>query len=107
MSKNKEDIKTTGTITPEQAKRNMWCYPLGTFGRDMIYSLFTNFILVYVLFTRNLTAAQLMAITGIMIGARVFDALNDPLMGNIIERTRTRWGKYKPWLVIGALTTSV
>ena len=43
MSKNKEDIKTTGTITPEQAKRNMWCYPLGTFGRDMIYSLFTNF----------------------------------------------------------------
>lgn len=107
MSKNKEDIKTTGTITPEQAKRNMWCYPLGTFGRDMIYSLFTNFILVYVLFTRNLTAAQLMAITGIMIGARIFDALNDPLMGNIIERTRTRWGKYKPWLVIGALTTSV
>lgn len=48
-----------------------------------------------------------MAITGIMIGARVFDALNDPLMGNIIERTRTRWGKYKPWLVIGILSTSV
>ena len=37
---------------------------------------------------------------------RVFDALNDPLMGNIIERTRTRWGKYKPWLVIGILSTS-
>ena len=47
-----------------------------------------------------------MAITAIMIGARVFDALNDPLMGNIIERTRTRWGKYKPWLVIGILSTS-
>ena len=99
--------KNNQGITEKQAKRNLVCFPLGTFGRDMIYNLFTNFILVYVLFTHNLTAGQLMAITGIMIGARVFDALNDPLMGNIIERTRTRWGKYKPWLVIGILSTSV
>ena len=107
MSKNKDyDAAQTG-ISEKQAKRNLWFFPLGTFGRDMIYNLFTNFILVYVLFTHNLTPAQLMAITGIMIGARVFDALNDPLMGNIIERTRTRWGKYKPWLVIGILSTSV
>ena len=89
------------------AKRNLFFFPIGTLGRDMIYNLFTNYILLYVLFTHNLTPAQLMAITGIMIGARVFDALNDPLMGNIIERTRTRWGKYKPWLTIGILSTSV
>lgn len=90
-----------------QAKRNLFFFPIGTLGRDMIYNLFTNYILVYVLFTHKLTAAQLMAITGIMIGARVFDALNDPLMGNIIEGTRTRWGKYKPWLLIGILLTSI
>jgi melibiose permease/lactose/raffinose/galactose permease len=42
-----------------------------------------------------------------MVAARIFDALNDPVMGNIIERTRTRWGKFKPWLVVGILTTSV
>ncbi|MBQ6389351.1 MAG: MFS transporter [Mogibacterium sp.] len=95
------------TITPEQARRNLFMFPLGTFGRDMIYNLFTNYLLLYVLFTHQLTPAQLMAITGIMIGARVFDALNDPLMGNIIERTRTKWGKYKPWLLIGILSTSV
>ena len=88
-------------------KRNLIMFPLGTVGRDMIYQLFTNFILTYILFTRNLTAAQLMAITGIMVGARIFDALNDPIMGNIIERTRGRHGKFKPWLVIGILTTSV
>lgn len=107
MSKKTESAASQAGISEKQAKRNLWFFPLGTFGRDMIYNLFTNFILVYVLFTHNLTPAQLMAITGIMIGARVFDALNDPLMGNIIERTRTRWGKYKPWLVIGILSTSI
>lgn len=87
-------------------KKNLWMFPLGTVGRDMIYTLFTNFILTYILFTRSLTAAQLSAITAIMVAARVFDALNDPIMGNIIERTRSRYGKFKPWLLIGILLTS-
>ncbi|MCR4612278.1 MAG: glycoside-pentoside-hexuronide (GPH):cation symporter [Lachnospiraceae bacterium] len=86
-------------------KRNLWFYPLGTVGRDMIYVLFTNFVYLYVLYTRDLTNAQLAAITGIMVAARVFDAINDPLMGNIIERTRSKFGKFKPWLVIGLLST--
>ncbi|MDY4067788.1 glycoside-pentoside-hexuronide (GPH):cation symporter [Bullifex sp.] len=88
-------------------KKNLWFFPLGTVGRDMLYQLFTNYILLYVLFTRQLTAAQLMAITVIMVLARIFDAVNDPIMGNIIERTRTKWGKYKPWLLIGIITTSI
>ncbi len=87
-------------------KRNLIMFPLGTVGRDMIYNLVTNYLMTFVLFTRKLSAAQLGAITAIMVAARVFDALNDPIMGNIIERTRTRWGKFKPWLVIGILTTA-
>ena len=87
-------------------RRNLWTYPVGTVGRDMIYQLFTNYILTYTLFTRELTAAQLAAITGIMIAARIFDALNDPIMGNIIESTRTRFGKFKPWLLAGVISTS-
>lgn len=88
-------------------KKNLILYPLGTIGRDMIYNLFTNFILTFILFTRKLDAAQLAAITAIIVGARVFDALNDPIMGNIIERTRTKWGKFKPWLAIGIVSTSI
>ena len=88
-------------------KKNLIMFPLGTVGRDMMYNLFSAQLLTFVLFTRFLTAAQLAAITAIMFAARVFDALNDPVMGNIIERTRSRYGKFKPWLVIGILSTSV
>ncbi len=88
-------------------RRNLFFFPLGTVGRDMMYNLVNSYLLTFVLFTRELNAAQLGAITAIMVAARVFDALNDPIMGNIIERTRTKWGKFKPWLVIGILTTSL
>lgn len=88
-------------------KKNLIMFPLGTIGRDMVYYLFTSCIMTFVLFTRNLTSAQFAAITAIVVAARIFDALNDPVMGNIIERTRTRWGKFKPWLVIGILSTSI
>ena len=88
-------------------KKNLIFFPLGTIGRDMIYNMWTNFIMLYILYTRNLTTAQLAAVTAIMVAARVFDGLNDPIMGNIIERTRTKWGKFKPWLLIGIVSTSV
>ncbi len=108
---NKKSYPVPAPMTEEEhqkaMKRNLWTYPIGTVGRDMIYQLFTNYILTFALFTRELSAAQLAAITGIMIGARIFDAFNDPIMGNIIESTRTRWGKFKPWLLAGILSTSL
>ena len=88
-------------------KKNLLMFPVGTIGRDMMYTLVTSYLLTFILFTRSLTAAQLAAVTAIMVASRVFDALNDPIMGNIIERTRGKWGKFKPWLVIGILLSSV
>ena len=88
-------------------KKNLITYPLGTMGRDAVYALINSYLLTFVLFTHSLNAAQLTAITGIMIGARVFDAFNDPIMGNIIECTRSKYGKFKPWLLAGILSTSV
>ena len=88
-------------------KRNLLLFPLGTVGRDAVYALINSFLLTFVLFTRSLNAAQLTAITAIMVAARIFDALNDPIMGSIIEHTHSRFGKFKPWLTIGVLSTSV
>lgn len=93
--------------TEKRTKKNLLYFPLGTVGRDAVYSLINSYLLTFVLFTHSLNAAQVAAITGIMIAARVFDALNDPIMGNIIERTRSKFGKFKPWLLAGGLSTSV
>ncbi|MGM9940451.1 MAG: MFS transporter [Bulleidia sp.] len=90
----------------QRNRRNLIAFPIGSIGRDMAYVLFTGLILTYVLFTRQLTAVQLTAITVIMVAARVFDPLNDPVMGNIVECTNTRFGKFRPCLVIGILATS-
>lgn len=91
----------------KQTRKNLIYFPLGTVGRDAVYCLINSYLLTFVLFTHSLDGAQLAAITGIMIAARVFDALNDPIMGNIIERTHTKFGKFKPWLLAGGLSTSV
>lgn len=85
------------------SRRNLWAYPAGTIGRDMAFCMFNNYLLTYVLFTKTLTAAQFAVISAVMVAARIFDAFNDPVMGNIIEATRTRWGKFKPWIAIGCL----
>lgn len=87
------------------SKRNFIMYPLGTFGRDFLYNFFNGYLLSFVLLTKTLTSAQFSMITVIIVCARIFDALNDPIMGSIVENTRTRWGKYKPWQLIGAILT--
>lgn len=88
-------------------RRNRWFYAVPGVGRDMAYSLYSYFLLTYVLYTRQLTSQQFAAISIIMIICRIWDGINDPIMGGIIENTRTRFGKFKPWILIGAITNAI
>lgn len=89
------------------SKRNLWTFSIGCVGRDMICTgLFNGQLLNYVYFTKQLTASQLGVLTLLMTLAKVFDAFNDPVMGNIVDATHTKWGKFKPWIFIGMLGTS-
>ena len=87
--------------------RNLIMFPLGTFGRDFVYNLFSTYLITYILFTKTLTDAQFASISFIIIAARIFDAFNDPIMGGLIENTHTRFGKFKPWILSGAILTGV
>jgi sugar (glycoside-pentoside-hexuronide) transporter len=82
-------------------KRNRLTFGLGTFGRDMVYSLVSMYLIFYLTDVINLSTSTLWWVAGIILAARIFDALNDPVMGCIVDNTRTRWGKFKPWIVIG------
>lgn len=88
-------------------RRNKWTYTLPGIGRDMSYTLFANFLLTYVLFTRSVTNEQFAAISLVLTVARIWDAVNDPVMGGIIENTRGRFGKFKPWILTGAILNAV
>jgi sugar (glycoside-pentoside-hexuronide) transporter len=88
-------------------KQNRLTFGLGTFGRDMVYSLVSMYLIFYLTDVINLSTSTLWWIAGIILAARIFDALNDPIMGCIVDNTRTRWGKFKPWIVIGMPVSAV
>ncbi len=79
-------------------------YALGAVGKDMVYMLSASYVLYYF---QDVMGVSAVAMGVILLVARIFDAFNDPLMGTIVAKTRTRWGKFRPWLLIGTLTNAV
>lgn len=88
-------------------KRNRYCFGLGTLGRDAVYSLVSMYLITYLTEVVGLKNWQLGIIGGLMVVFRIFDALNDPIMGTIVDNTSTKWGKFKPWIVFGAITSGI
>ena len=86
---------------------NKYTFGLGTVGRDMVYSLISMYLMFYLTDILELNTNVLWWVTAIMFAARVFDAFNDPIMGVIVDNTHTKWGKFKPWILTGALLASV
>lgn len=87
--------------------RNRYAFGLGTIGRDMAFSLVSMFLIFYLSDIRQLSNATLWWVTGIILVCRIFDALNDPVMGVIVDNTRTKYGKFKPWIAFGAAASSI
>lgn len=79
-------------------------YGIGAVGKDMVYMLSATYVLYYYQDIMGIDA-WIMGI--ILMAARVFDAFNDPIMGVIVAKTRTRFGKFRPWLFIGTLTNAI
>ncbi|MBQ2092320.1 MAG: MFS transporter [Clostridia bacterium] len=75
-------------------------YGLGAVGKDMMFMLATSYVLYYY---QDVLGASAWAMGIILLVARVFDAFNDPIMGVIAAKTKTRWGKFRPWILIGTI----
>ena len=105
ISKKPKVISRLKTELKKPFTKNMLMFSLGTIGRDFLYFLFNSFLMTFILFTKTTDNKMLMVVGAIIVVARIFDALNDPIMGGIVENTRTKWGKYKPWQLLGAVLT--
>ena len=92
---------------PISDRRNKWAFGVGTVGRDMVYTLVSMFLVVYLTEVVNLPDDQLWWATTLILAARLFDAVADIVMGAIVDNTRTRWGHYKPWIAGGALASAI
>lgn len=91
----------------ESLKRNRFTFGLGTIGRDMVYSIVSMYLMFYLTDVLDLPVESLAWITVIIVICRVFDALNDPIMGLIVDNTHSRYGKFKPWIALGALLSGI
>ncbi len=83
--------------------RNKYFFGLGTVGRDMLYSLVSMYFITFATEALDLSDNLMWFMSAAFLVLGVFDALNDPITGIIVDNTNTRWGKFKPWIVIGAI----
>lgn len=72
-------------------------YLVGMFGQNLIYNIVATGLYFYF---QNVICLPAMALGWIMTIARVWDAINDPMMGTIVDKTKTKWGKCRPYLII-------
>ncbi len=87
-SKPKSKLNYTSTIA----------YAIGSSGANASFYMINNYLMLFYTDVVGLAAS---AISIIMLVARIWDAANDPMMGIIEDRTHTKIGKFRPWLVVG------
>jgi len=88
-------------------RANRYAFGLGTVGRDMVYSIISMYLMFYLTDVIRVETTWMWWINGIMLALRIFDAVNDPFMGLIVDNTHSRWGRFKPWIAFGAATSGI
>lgn len=78
-------------------KKELGGYLVGMFGQNLIYNIVATGLYFYF---QNVICLPAMALGWIMTIARIWDAINDPMMGTIVDKTRSKWGKCRPYLII-------
>ncbi len=93
-----------GSLQPKEAI----AYGITGFGQNFICTIIGSYLTIFMTDALLFGSVEkggifgaidgAMAVAFLMLGTRIFDALNDPIMGSIVDRTRTKWGKCRPYL---------
>ncbi len=93
--------------------RSRLAYSLGAFGHDAFFALLSTYFMMYVtghLFDsgdKHFDNKMVGYVTLIILILRIGELIIDPMIGNAIDRTNTKWGKFKPWVVGGGVISAV
>ncbi len=87
-------------------------YACGTFGHDIFFAMVNTYFIMFI--TSNLfnsgdaahDAYMIGTITTLILVIRVAELFIDPFIGNTIDKTNTRWGRFKPWVIIGGFVAA-
>lgn len=79
-------------------------YGVGAFGKDLCYALVSTYLMVYLTDVAMLDAAF---VGMLFCFARIFDAFNDPFMGVLVDNTKSKWGRFRPWIAVGTAVNAI
>ena len=80
------------------------CYSFGDFASSMFWKLFSSFLRFFYTDVFGISAG---AVGTMFLVTRIWDAANDPMMGVICDRTETKWGKFRPYLIFVAIPFAI
>ena len=79
-------------------------FGVGGLGKDLCYAMISTYLTIYLTDTVGLAP---LFVGNLFLVARIWDVVNDPMMGFIVDNTHTRWGKFRPWILIGTIVNAV
>ena len=84
--------------------RSKLSFGMGAFGKDLVYAIVSTYFMKYL---TDVRLVDPMFVAVLFMAARIWDAFNDPFMGMVADNTRSRWGKFRPWILIGTILNAV
>ena len=84
--------------------RSKLSFGMGAFGKDLVYAIVSTYFMKYL---TDVRLVDPMFVAVLFMAARIWDAFNDPFMGMVADNTRSCWGKFRPWILIGTILNAV
>lgn len=95
-----EEKKSTAYYHGADRVKMQIAYSLGGIPMNLPWILVSSYLMF---FLTDIALVPAAVVSALFLGVRAFDAINDPLIGIMSDRTKSRWGRYRPWMFVGAI----